>query len=380
MTALEGSVAPGFEAVRDVFEANFARFGELGAACAVYVGGELVVDLAGGTVAPDGAAPYTRSTLQMVASATKGALAICALRLAERGELDLDAPVASYWPEFAAEGKGAIPVRWLLSHRAGLTHVDTALPLAQLWVWQPMVDLLAAQRPHWEPGTTHGYHALTYGWLVGEVLRRITGLMPGELIRREIAEPLGVDFWVGLPPELTSRVSPLVAASVAPGGRPDPFTLMLFDTESMAHKAFFVASGLLGAMNHPETWSAQLPAANGMATANALARMYAACLGEVDGVRLLGPDTLRAATSVASHGHDAVLSFESRFGLGFQLSYPLRPFAGDGSFGHYGLGGSVGFGHPEKGVAFGYVVNRMLPGGVVDPRSAALVEAVSAAL
>ncbi len=375
----EGTVAPGFERVRDAFEANFDLFGDVGAACCVYVGGQQVVDLAGGAVTPGGP-PYTRSTLQMVASATKGALAICALRLVERGELDLDAPVARYWPEFAAEGKDTIPVRWLLSHRAGLPYVDTVLPMPELYRWRPIVDLLAAQRPVWEPGARHGYHALTYGWLVGEVLRRVTGLMPGELIRREVADPLGIDFWVGLPQEETARVAPLIVATAAPAGKPDPFTLMLFDQDSAAHKAFFVGNGLLGSMNDPDIWAAQLPAANGMATARSLARMYAACLWEVDGVRLLSPATLAAATAVESAGRDEILQVESRFGLGFQLSYPLRPFAGDGSFGHYGLGGSVGFGHVGAGVSFGYVVNQMLPGGMVDPRSSALVEAVFAAV
>ena len=376
---VEGTVAPGFERVRDTFLANFADHGDVGAACCVYVDGEPVVDLAGGSVVPGGA-PYTRSTLQMVASATKGALAICALRLSERGELDLDAPVAEYWPEFAAEGKADIPVRWLLTHRSGLPYVDTVLPMSEVYGWQPMVDLLAAQRPVWTPGSAHGYHALTYGWLVGEVLARVTGVTPGELIRREVADPLGVDFWVGLPASETERVSPLIVATAAPETRPDPFTMMLFDAESMAHKAFFVANGLLGSLNDPAAWAAQLPAANGMATARSLARVYAACLGEVDGIRLLAPDTLRVATTEQSGGHDAVLQVDSRFGLGFQLPYPLRPFAGDGSFGHYGLGGSVGFGHAGAGVAFGFVVNQMLPGGVVDPRSAALIEAVFAAV
>ncbi len=376
MTQLEGFAAPGFEGVRTVFESNFAAFGEVGAACSVYVDGRHVVDLAGGVVAPDGA-PYTRQTLQMVASATKGALAICALRLAERGELDLDAPVAQYWPEFAAEGKESVPVRWLLSHRAGLPYVDTVLPMTEVYGWRAMAAALAAQRPVWEPGTGHGYHAMTYGWLVGEVLARVTGRTPGELIRDEIAEPLGVEFWVGLPATEVPRVAPLILAQPTP--EPDPLTLLLFDPKSLAHWAFFVPNGLFTTINDHATWAAQMPAANGIATANALARMYAACLGEVDGVRLLSPETLRSATTEQSGGLDQVLRVESRFGLGFQLSYPLRPMAGGGSFGHYGLGGSLGFALPERGITFGYTVNQMLPGGMVDPRSSALIEAVLAA-
>jgi CubicO group peptidase (beta-lactamase class C family) len=374
---LEGFVAPGFERVRTVFEANFAEHGEVGAACSVYVDGRHVVDLAGGVVAPDGD-PYTRQTLQMVASATKGALAICALRLVERGELDLDAPVAEYWPEFAAAGKESIPVRWLLSHRSGLPYVDTVLPMTDVYGWRPIADALATQRPVWEPGSTHGYHVMTYGWLVGEVLARVTGRTPGELIHDEIAAPLGVEFWVGLPAAEVPRVAPLIMAPPAP--EPDPLTLLLFDPNSLAHRAFFVPNGLLASINDQAAWAAQMPAANGIATANALARMYAACIGEIDGVRLLSPETLRAATAEESGGHDEVLRVESRFGLGFQLSYPLRPMAGRGSFGHYGLGGSLGFALPERGITFGYTVNQMMPGGMVDPRSSALIEAVLAAV
>lgn len=380
MADVDGTVERGFERVRAVFEANFVERGEVGAACSVWVGGREVVDLVGGVVAPGGA-PYSRRTLQLVASATKGAMAIVALRLAERGELDLDAPVAAYWPEFAAAGKDAVPVRWLLSHQAGLPYVDAIVPMADAYRWTPMVDALAAQAPLWEPGAAHGYHALTYGWLIGEVLTRITGLTPGELLRKEIAEPLGIDFHLGLPESEHARVAPLLPAPPPPPGTPpDPLTAQLLDPNEPAYRAFFVPNGLFGAMNDPAAWIAQLPAANGMATARALSTMYAACLGEVAGVRLLSPDTLAAATAVQAEGTDRVLGVRSRFGLGFQLSYPLRPMAGPGSFGHYGLGGSVGFAHAERGVAFGYVVNQMLPGGVVDPRSSALVEAVFAAL
>jgi CubicO group peptidase (beta-lactamase class C family) len=379
MTAVDGTVEPGFERVRDVFEANFAEHGELGAACSVWVGGREVVDLVGGVVAPGGE-PYTRRTLQTVASATKGALAICALRLVERGELDLDAPVATYWPEFAAARKDTLPVRWLLSHQAGLPHVDPVIPMTEVYRWTPIVDALAAQAPAWEPGSAHGYHALTYGWLVGEVLSRITGLTPGELLRKEVADPLGIDFFIGLPEAEHGRVAPLVPAPLpAPGGPLDPLTTLMLDPNSLAHRAFFIPNGLFAVMNDPAAWSAQMPAANGVTTARGLSRMYAACLGEVDGVRLLAPDTLAAAITPRAEGADRVLEVESRFGLGFQLPFPLRPMAGPGSFGHYGLGGSVGFAHPERGVTFGYVVNQMLPGGMVDPRSAALIEAVFAA-
>ncbi|MGH3760184.1 serine hydrolase domain-containing protein [Actinophytocola sp.] len=175
MDEVNGTVAPGFERVREVFEANFTVGGDVGAACTVWVGGHEVVDLVGGLVSPASDEPYTRRALQMVASATNGAMAICALRLVERGELDLDAPVATYWPEFAAAGKAEVPVRWLLTHQAGLPHVDPVIAMDDVYRWTPMVEALAAQAPVWEPGTRTAT-TLIYGWLVGEVLARVTGL------------------------------------------------------------------------------------------------------------------------------------------------------------------------------------------------------------
>jgi CubicO group peptidase (beta-lactamase class C family) len=196
------------------------------------------------------------------------------------------------------------------------------------------------------------------------------------LLAREVAGPLGIDFWVGLPDSELPRVAPLIPAPPPlPGVDPDPLTVVLLDTEGLAFKAFFVPNGLFGAINDPDLWRAEVPGAGGIASAAALAKMYAACLDEVDGVRLLKPETVAAAMVQQTTGVDLVVGFASRFGLGFQLSFPERPMAGDGSFGHYGLGGSVGFAHPGKGLAFGYVVNQMLPGGSADPRSTALIDA-----
>lgn len=369
-------MAPGFEPVRDAFVANFGR-GEVGASCCVYAGGEPVVDIWGGTTGPGSDEPYTDRHLQLVASATKGAMAILALRLAEQGKLDFDAPVRSYWPEFAAD----MPVRLLFSHQAGLVAVDAPLRIAEFCAWTPVIEALATQKPYWEPGTAHGYHAWTYGWLVGEVLRRITGRTPGQLLAEEIAGPLGIEFFVGLPEKEMDRVARLhPAPPPAPGSPLDRLTATLVDPNGLAYKAFLVSNGMLGVLNEPDFLRAEVPAANGMANARALARMYAACLGEVDGVRLLRPETVAAAMVPHTTGADRVLTFQSRFGLGFQLSFPERPMAGDGSFGHYGLGGSVGFAHPERGLAFGYAVNQMLPGGTADPRSVALIEATLACL
>ncbi|HUR75571.1 MAG TPA: serine hydrolase domain-containing protein [Sporichthya sp.] len=377
---LTGSVAAGFEPVRDTFAANFERWGEVGATCCIYLDGRPVVDLTGGRVSPESDVGYRPDTLQMVASATKGAVAIVALRLAERGLLDLDAPVAAYWPEFAAAEKQDVPVRWLLDHRAGLPKVDAELTLEQLFRWEPLVDALAAQAPVWTPGTDHGYHALTYGSLVGEVLARATGQSPGELIRKEIAEPLGIEFWVGLPAELTGRVAPLLRSIRSPGDKPDPLMLQLADPTSLAYGAFFMDTDFMVSMNEPTLWQAQVPAANGFSNARSLARMYAACLGAVDGVRLLSTETLQAAITPQSEGIDRVLTYETRFGLGFQLPSPSRPMAGPNCFGHYGLGGSTGFADLDRGFAFGYVVNQMRSASTPDPRSSALIDVLLACL
>lgn len=370
-----GSVEPGFEGVRAAFEENFARRGEVGAGFAVYADGRPVVDLWGGEAAPG--VPYTDRTLQMVASATKGALAICALQLVERGLLDLDAPVAAYWPEFAAAGKERLPVRWLLTHQAGLPYVDAPLTAADLLAWGPVVEALAAQAPAWQPGTAHGYHALTYGWLVGEVVSRVARVSPGTAFAGSVARPLGLDMAIGLDAADVGRVAPVRPYVRPEGEAPDELSLRLADPDGMPARAFFLTSGLNALLNDGRLWRAEVPAANGMATARALARMYAATTGPVDGVRLLRPDTVAAARTDQVTGEDLVTGYPTRFGLGFQLPIPYRPLGGAGSFGHYGLGGSVGFADPDRGIAVAYTTNQMGRPIPADPRSVALVDALA---
>lgn len=375
---VSGTVEPGFETVRDAFEANFAERGEVGAACCVYLGDRPVVDIWGGTTTRDGAESYGPRTLQMVASATKGALAICVHRLVERGELDLDAPVARYWPEFATAGKGELPVRYLLSHRAGLPTTATPLTLPDVLDWDVVTAALAGTEPFWEPGSAHGYHALTYGWLVGEVVSRVSGMSPGRMLAAEVAGPLGLDLHIGLPPAEHERVSPLMPAPAPPAGTPpDPLTARMLDPQTLTHRAFFLDTGLFAAFfTDRRTWEAEIPAANGMGTAHALARMYAACAGPVDGVRLLSDEALASATAEQARGTDLISGYETSYASGFQLPFPYRPMAGPGSFGHYGLGGSVGFANPRLGFSFGYTVNQMGPGVPADRRSLALTAAV----
>ena len=370
-----GFVAAGFESLRDTFLDNFSRHGDVGASCCVYHDGKVVFDFSGGVTRPGGDDLYTEHTLQMVMSSTKGVVAVGAHMLAEEGKLDFDAPVIEYWPEFGAEGKADIPVRWLFSHRAGLPAIDRQLTIEDVYQWQPVVDALAAQRPLWEPNTGHGYHVGTFGWLAGEVVRRAGGRSVGTLVAERISRPLGLDLWIGLPEAQESRVAPMLAPAPPPPGTPvDVFTARMLDPSTLLHRAFVNPPLPAPVFNERPFHAAEIPAANGITNARSLARMYAACIGEVDGVRLLRPDTLARATAVQSAGEDMVLGYETRYATGFQLSFPFRPMAGEGSFGHYGMGGSVGFAVPEKRLAFAFVMNQMLPSGGVDPRTRSLVE------
>jgi len=377
----EGFVAAGFEQVSRAFAENFEKFGEVGAACCVYRNGKVVVDLTGGVTTPGGKKPYASETLQMVMSSTKGVLSVVAHMLAQEGALDFDAPVTRYWPEFAAEGKGEMPVRWLFSHRAGLPAIDRQLTIDDVYAWNPVVEALAAQRPLWEPNTGHGYHVGTFGWLAGEVVRRVAGESVGHLVAERISGPLNLDLWIGLPEAMEDRVAPMIAPPpLPPGAEVDIFTARMFDPSTLLHRAFVNPPLPAPVFNERAFHAAEIPAANGITNARSLARMYAACIGEVDGVRLLEPQTVVGATQVQSAGEDLVLGYETRFSTGFQLSFPFRPMAGEGSFGHYGMGGSVGFAHPGRGIAFGYTMNQMLPSGGVDPRTRNLVEALLSSL
>lgn len=386
---IEGEVAPGFEPVREAFAANFAQRGDIGAAVCVYHRGRTVVDLWAGTADEDPGRPWTRDTLQLVYSATKGATATAAHLLNQRGELDLDAPVAEYWPEFAAHGKADIPVRWLLSHQAGLVTLDRPVPLADALNWHPMVTALAAQRPAWTPGTAHGYHGRTYGWLVGEVIRRVSGRTPGRYFADEIAAPLDLDFFIGLPESERDRVSRMAyqqptvdLAALPPEAIPEEYraaVAAMLDPDSLANRAFAITDPAEIDFNSPEVQAAELPASNGICTARGLARMYAALVGEVDGVRLLAPETVAAATKEQAAGQDRVLMLPMRFASGYMIPTDTVPLTGPQAFGHPGRGGSLGFADPEHDLAFGYVMNHIIE-DPTDARAAALVEALGRSL
>ncbi|HEX5366525.1 MAG TPA: serine hydrolase domain-containing protein [Acidimicrobiales bacterium] len=396
---VHGHAAPGFEGVRAAFTANFVRHGEVGAAFCLVVDGRTVVDLWGGVADVASGAPYERDSLQLVFSSTKGVTALCAALLARRGVLDVDAPVAELWPEFAARGKAGIPVRWLLCHKAGLPYIDTPVGLDDLLAWDPAVDALAAMAPLWEPGTAHGYHAVTFGWLVGEVIRRAAGRSVGRFLADEVAGPLGLDLWIGLPAEHQRRVAPLTNRALPEVGADRPSSAgpagsgmvaeleRVLGPDSMLVRALGASVALPlagdGVFNRPEVRAAELPSANGVTTARSLARMYAAVIGAVEGVSsgpLLAPEDVAAVSTTQTSGTDRTLLVDSTFGLGFMTSSPVSPYGGPRSFGHTGAGGSVGFADPENGLGFGYVMNRMAAGLAGDPRSSALVRAAYEAI
>ncbi|QQC90592.1 serine hydrolase domain-containing protein [Streptomyces alfalfae] len=385
MTMIGGEVAAGFEPVREAFAENFARHGDIGAAVCVYWHGRPVVDLWGGIADPDTGRPWTRDTLQLVYSATKGATATAVHLLVQRGELDLDAPVATYWPEFAANGKADILLRWLLSHQAGLVTLDQPVPLTEALAWHPMASALAAQRPVWTPGTAHGYHGRTWGWLVGEVIRRVSGRTPGRFFAEEIAAPLGLDFFIGLPADERDRVSRMVHSkpevdftTVPPELIPEDLrdqVIAWSDPNSLSNRAYTVTAPSAIDFNSPEVQAAELPASNGIGTARGLARMYAALIGEVDGLRLFLPETLMLATKEQAAGIDQVLVAPSRFSSGYQLPTTDNPMNGPNAFGHNGRGGSLAFADSETGIAFAYTMNHIISGDS-DARAGTLVCAV----
>jgi CubicO group peptidase (beta-lactamase class C family) len=388
--AVEGTCAEGFSAVREEFDRNFAERGEVGASVAVTVDGETVVDLWGGVADRATGRPWERDTIGIVWSCTKGAVALCAHMLVSRGDLDLDAPVTEYWPEFGKNGKGRVNVQMLLAHQAGLAAIRDPLPEPGLLDWDLTVEMLAAQEPLWPPGTRHGYHALTYGHVVGELVRRVTGRSLGTFFREEVAAPLGLDFWIGLPQEHHARVAPTIPVEPPAAGDDvtEFFAQAMNDPTSIPSLVAMNSSGLMfpGVIDRREVYAAEIPAVNGLANGRALAEMYRplALGGAVDGVRLVDEATLAEAARVASASSvDATLGIPTRFALGFMKAMDNRALPGNDSvlisedaFGHAGYGGSVGFADPGARLSFGYSMNKQGNGLGVNQRGHALIDAV----
>jgi CubicO group peptidase (beta-lactamase class C family) len=380
MSGIRGTVEKGFEPVREAFaQAQAPDVG--GAQLCVYRHGKKVVDLWGGrdTVKDR---PYTDQTLAVMMSCSKGAVATAAHMLSERGLLDLDAPVTKYWPEFGQAGKQDVPVSFLLSHRVGLNSFEpqSGVGPRELLDWQRCTSALAAMEPLWPPGTAYMYHAVTYGYLVGEVIRRVSGKMPGRFIADEISTPLGLELWIGLPAEQEHRVAPHF--SDRPTMTLEQWKGLLeglgIDSQSRVGKAMMHmivgTDEAIQMINTREGHAAEIPAANMIGTARALAKMYAAAIGDVDGVRLLKRETMERARKPQTDGLKGPGDFAKlpnpdpqRLALGYELNRSIEPMLGAGSFGHAGAGGRLGFAHPESGFAVGYVCNNMLWDGIRGP-------------
>jgi CubicO group peptidase (beta-lactamase class C family) len=389
-TGIGGWCDARFAALRDAFAANFAERGEAGAAACLAVRGTVVAELWGGWADREQDRPWRQDTLVNVFSVGKGLIAACVARLIGEDRLDADAPVARYWPEFGAAGKAAVTLRQLLSHQAGLPALRAPMPNGTVLDWPVMVGALAAEPPWWPPGSGHGYHANTFGFLAGEVIRRVTGMTVGTMLRREIAGPIAADVHIGLPAAQHARVAEFLwpegkaflrsagkGGSLGPeapgaGGRPGD--------QDMITNAYFNPADLsgVGVVNTAAWRAAEVPSANAHATAAGVARVYAALAGggAVDGVRVVDSGALAASVAEQVRGDDLVLQRPSRFGLGFQLTQPERPLGrGPRAFGHFGAGGSVGLCDPDAGVAFGYVTSQMGPRWQ-NPRNRALIDAV----
>ncbi|MFG2944133.1 serine hydrolase domain-containing protein [Streptomyces adustus] len=373
-----------FAAVRTAFEENFRERGELGAAVTVTLDGRTVADLWGGWADPARTRPWERDTLVNVWSTTKGPVALCAHVLADRGLLDLDAPVAAYWPEFAAAGKERVLVRHLLSHRAGLAGLRERHTPAEFYDWELTTRRLAATEPWWEPGTRSGYHALTFGHLVGEVVRRVSGLLPGAFLEREVTGPLGVDFTVGLPEKEAGRAAELVP----PPATPSSERAAVFSQLAPAAVAALTNPPMGAAeANSPEWRAAEIPAANGHGTARAVAALYGilAGRGAFDGRRVLSAEAAERVREGQGSCRDLVIgagfAHDTEAGLGLWLSGPNGSYGPNPrALGHDGFGGSCGLADPEAGLSLGYVMNRMGSRIADDPRKMALVEAAYSAL
>jgi CubicO group peptidase (beta-lactamase class C family) len=362
---IDGDCDPRFERVREAFSDNFRDGSEIGAAVCIHVEGRAVVDLWGGHRDRARSDPWQRDTLVNAYSVGKGILAILFTAIVEQGLIDLEARVADVWPEFGAAGKHDVTLRQLLSHQTGLPAVREVLPPDAIYDWDRMASALASQAPYWAPGSGHGYHVNTLGFLVGEVIRRATGLSVGEALAHYVAGPAECDFYYGLPRKLHRRAAEVVtydepltnkdqwAVAFPPTGDPEH--------DAMIWHAYFNPAGAsgIGTVNTTSWRDAAIPSTNGHASARGVAGIYSAYLdGGPAGGGWAGR-TLRAeACRIQADGQDIILSRPSRFGLGFQLPQPERPIGPNAAtFGHYGFGGSLGFGDPDGQVAFGYLLN-----------------------
>ena len=382
MSVVHGHCAEKFQRVSDAFSANATD--EVGACVAVYVDGRPVVDLWGGYADAVKSRAWEEDTICLFFSTTKGLMATCLHILADRGKLDLDAPVAAVWPEFAQAGKAGITVRHVLSYQTGLAALSKPLPAGAQYDWETMTRALAEQEPLWEPGTAFGYHLMTQGWLVGEILRRVDGRRPGVFFREEIAQPLGASVSIGVPSEALGRVAEILPPDPTQEPPDGVVGQILSAPDSLLARA--VTNPPLASEPDAESpWNsrrwrqAEIPAANGHGNARGVARIYAAlaCGGTLDGVELLSPGAIERARALEIEGRDVVSGSDGRIALGYMLPDRAFPFSPNPrAFGHPGMGGAIGFADPEARLSFAYVMNRMGESVLaLDRRARTLIDA-----
>ncbi|WP_422345786.1 serine hydrolase domain-containing protein [Parasphingorhabdus sp.] len=383
---IDGTTAAKFERVKDEFARNFAERGEVGASVCVSINGETVVDLWGGIADPATNRPWERDTISIVFSCTKAATALCAHILIDRGLLKLHAPVSEYWPEFAKNGKESTTVQMMLNHESAVPALREPVKPGGYLDWDYMVERLADEEAFWEPGTRNGYHMVSFGWTVGELVRRVSGKSLGQFFQDEVAGPLGADFWIGLPDDVKRPIAPIILATPDPTAELSPFTKkLLTDPQSIQALSFLNSGGWN--QNDPQAHKAEIGGAGGLSNARGQVAMYEplALGGSHKGVTLISPEHLARMAQVSTATQvDATLLAPTRFASGFMKSmdnraYPcgdqMSAIIGDAAFGHVGAGGSIGFADPEYGLAFSYTMNQMGMGLLLNDRGQSLVDA-----
>jgi CubicO group peptidase (beta-lactamase class C family) len=379
---VEGTYDQRFQPVVDAFVRNYHDNDEVGASLCLTHEGETVVDVWGGAKDREATAPWDRDTVSIVMSCTKGAVALCAHVLASQGLLDVEAPVAEYWPEFATNGKEHATVRMMLDHSVGVPAIRGELAPDFMIHWDQVVERLAAEAPFWEPGTRNGYHLINFGWTVGELVRRVSGKSLGTFFQDAICKPLGIEFWIGLPEEHEPRVSDLISSPPPDtGGHISKFMqVVMSEPESATRVAM---ANLLSQKTQGRAWhAAEIGGGGGITNARGLAGMYRPLALGGDGL-VSAEQLCKARTCSVATNLDATLQIATRFGLGFMLSMDNRDkydkdsvVMGEHAFGHVGMGGSIGFADPSLGLSMGYTMNRMGPGILLNERGQTLVHKV----
>ncbi|TQL44922.1 CubicO group peptidase (beta-lactamase class C family) [Homoserinimonas aerilata] len=384
---VHGHVVAGFEPVRDAFAAAFDEQPTMGAALAIRHNGVVVVDLWGGVADERTGSPWEEDTLSVIFSCTKGLVSVLAARLVQEGLIDYWAPVSRYWPEFAAAGKSSVRVKDVLAHRSGVSAPRHPMTVDDITDWDTVVTHLAAQEPLWEPDTGYAYHALTHGWLMGEIIRRVTGKTVGEYFSEVVAIPLGADAWIGLPEKQQSRVAHLQVGSTLAelvaqqeAARPSGVTDWSERAMTLGGALPPELVGTDSGFNNPVVRAAEIPGAGGIATARALASIWSATIGETDGVRLLEDSAIEAATELQSEGPPVwdVPGPWPRWGMGLQLDSEPRRFVTERGFGHDGAGGQAAFADPGAGIGFAFLTNRME--AIADVRATRIVDSLRTVL